>query len=73
MVENSDFWNGFLEALVLVDQQVDIFLATGYNETRTHDELLDLKCKINELREMSGSINEIPVGVSGQLSREAEL
>jgi hypothetical protein len=63
--ENSDFWKGFHEALSLVSQQIDIFLATGYNEARTRDELLDLKCHINELRDMSGSLNDLTRSLSG--------
>ena len=52
----SEFWLGFIEALDSVNTEIDKFLATGYNEARIKDELLDLKCRINELRELPGEI-----------------
>lgn len=52
-METADFWEGFSEALNLVAVEVDKIMATGYNDRRAQDELLDVICSINGLKRMA--------------------
>lgn len=52
-METSDYWEGFHEALVLMGIEVDKIMAVGYNDRRSNDQMLDIKCKINDLKEMA--------------------
>lgn len=51
VAKSSDTWEaGFLDALVLMQIEVDKFLVLKYNDSRTCDNLLDLRLSIDDLK-----------------------
>lgn len=47
--EQSDFWEGYRAALIMLNVELDTFLLMPYNDRRIQNGLLDLKIKIKEM------------------------